>query len=101
VYDPRPWDDSEPRPGPPWFKGETVPRHHQNVREDDAEEWAIAQLTAIIELSDARRDALPGSAVAKIKEARLILRKRRATTRQRVSKAPGLTDGRHERGWTP
>lgn len=41
------------------------------------EERAIALLSQVIEISNQDRDALPGSAVKKVKEALTIMRKRR------------------------
>jgi hypothetical protein len=46
-------------------------------RQDVHEEWAIAQLEKIIQLDRENRDALPGSVVKLVKEARNILKKRR------------------------
>lgn len=46
-------------------------------RFDVHEEWAIKQLTPVIELSNYSRDALPGSVVKKVKDAITILKKRR------------------------
>ncbi|MQA82972.1 MAG: hypothetical protein GEV10_31730 [Streptosporangiales bacterium] len=52
-------------------------------RKDTAEEWAIAQLQAIIDLDRQDRDALPGSAVKLVKDAQRIMRKRRRTGKGR------------------
>lgn len=46
-------------------------------RQDRHEEWAIQKLQEIVELDRLNRDALPGSAVKKIKEALTIMKKRR------------------------
>lgn len=46
-------------------------------RHDVDEEWAMALLKKIIDRSNEKRDALPGSAVKKVKEAYLIMKKRR------------------------
>lgn len=46
-------------------------------RQDVHEEWAIRWLQAMVDLDRVNRDALPGSAVKKIKEALLILKRRR------------------------
>ena len=46
-------------------------------RKDTAEEQAIALLERVIALSEADRDALPGSAVKHVKLAIGIMRKRR------------------------
>lgn len=48
-------------------------------RKDVAEEWAITHLQAIIDLDRSDRDALPGSVVKKVKDAQLIMKKRRRT----------------------
>lgn len=52
-------------------------------RKDGAEELAIQLLNQVIEISDRDRDALPGSAVALVKKARTVMRKRRMRPRQR------------------
>lgn len=46
-------------------------------RKDTAEEQAIALLERVVALSEADRDALPGSAVKHVKQAMAIMRKRR------------------------
>lgn len=46
-------------------------------RKDKAEEQAIALLERVVAMSDADRDALPGSAVKHVKLALAIMRKRR------------------------
>ena len=46
-------------------------------RKDQAEEQAIALLERVVAMSDADRDALPGSAVKHVKAALVIMRKRR------------------------
>jgi hypothetical protein len=46
-------------------------------RKDTAEEQAIALLERVVALSEADRDALPGSAVKHVKAALTIMRKRR------------------------
>ena len=46
-------------------------------RKDTAEEQAIALLERVVALSEADRDALPGSAVKHVKQAIAIMRKRR------------------------
>jgi hypothetical protein len=46
-------------------------------RKDKAEEQAISLLERVVALSDADRDALPGSAVKHVKAALTIMRKRR------------------------
>ncbi len=46
-------------------------------RKDKAEEQAIALLERVVAMSDADRDALPGSAVKHVKLAIAIMRKRR------------------------
>lgn len=46
-------------------------------RKDRSEEWAIALLQQIIELDRQDRDALPGSVMAHVKAALLIMKKRR------------------------
>lgn len=45
-------------------------------RKDNDEKWAIALLEKVVARSQKDRDALPGSAVKKVKEALKILRKR-------------------------
>jgi hypothetical protein len=61
-------------------------------RKDTAEEQAIALLERVVALSDADRDALPGSAVKHVKLAIAIMRKRR---KQQVPRAapPDPDDG--------
>ncbi len=46
-------------------------------RKDKAEEQAIALLQRVVAMSEADRDALPGSAVKHVKLAIAIMRKRR------------------------
>lgn len=46
-------------------------------RKDRDEEWAIQHLGKIVERSVQDRDALPGSVVKLVKDAIVILRKRR------------------------
>jgi len=46
-------------------------------RKDRKEERAIQLLKEVIRISEEDRDALPGSAVKKVKEALTIMRKRR------------------------
>lgn len=46
-------------------------------RKDECEEWAIARLQDIINLDLADRDALPGSVVKLVKQAQVIMKKRR------------------------
>lgn len=46
-------------------------------RQDSHEEWAIAMLDQIIALDRRNRDALPGSAVRHVKQAKAIMAKRR------------------------
>jgi hypothetical protein len=46
-------------------------------RKDKAEEQAIALLERVVAMSEADRDALPGSAVKHVKVALAIMRKRR------------------------
>jgi len=46
-------------------------------RHDVDEEWAIRLLEQIVRRSVERRDALPGSAVKKIKDALTLMKKRR------------------------
>jgi hypothetical protein len=46
-------------------------------RKDRDEEWALRLLEQILERDRADRDALPGAVVGKVKEAAVILRKRR------------------------
>ncbi len=46
-------------------------------RKDKAEEQAIALLERVVAMSEADRDALPGSAVKHVKLALAIMRKRR------------------------
>jgi hypothetical protein len=46
-------------------------------RKDKAEEQAIALLERVVAMSEADRDALPGSAVKHVKLAIAIMRKRR------------------------
>jgi len=46
-------------------------------RKDKAEEQAIALLERVVAMSEADRDALPGSAVRHVKVAIAIMRKRR------------------------
>ncbi len=46
-------------------------------RKDKAEEQAIALLQRVVAMSEADRDALPGSAVKHVKLALAIMRKRR------------------------
>lgn len=46
-------------------------------RKDKDELWALALLEKIIKRSNDDRDALPGSVVKKVKEARTILKKLR------------------------
>jgi hypothetical protein len=46
-------------------------------RKDRAEEQAIALLQRVVAMSEADRDALPGSAVKRVKLAIAIMRKRR------------------------
>lgn len=46
-------------------------------RKDKAEEQAIALLERVVAMSEADRDALPGSAVKHVKAAVAIMRKRR------------------------
>ena len=46
-------------------------------RKDKAEEQAIALLQRVVAMSEADRDALPGSAVKHVKAAIAIMRKRR------------------------
>jgi hypothetical protein len=46
-------------------------------RKDKAEEQAIALLQRVVAMSEADRDALPGSAVRHVKLAIAIMRKRR------------------------
>jgi hypothetical protein len=48
-----------------------------NHRKDTAEEQAIVLLTKVIQIPEQDRDALPGSAVKLVKEARRIMLKRR------------------------
>jgi hypothetical protein len=50
---------------------------HQNPRMDMHEEWAIAYLQKVVDLSNSERDALPGSAVDHVKSAIIIMKKRR------------------------
>jgi len=57
-------------------------------RKDTTEEQAIALLERVIALSDADRDALPGSAVKHVKLALAIMRKRR----KHQSLRPGRPD---------
>lgn len=46
-------------------------------RKDKAEEWAISKLQEIIDLDRSDSDALPGSVVRLIKQAQVIMKKRR------------------------
>lgn len=46
-------------------------------RKDEKEERAIKLLEQVVEISLEDRDALPGSAVKKVKDALTIMRKRR------------------------
>ena len=57
-------------------------------RKDTAEEQAIALLERVVALSEADRDALPGSAVKHVKLAIGIMRKRR----KQQSPRPGRPD---------
>lgn len=52
-------------------------------RHDVHEEAAISRLGALVDLDRANRDALPGSVVKKVKEALVILKKRRREERGR------------------
>ena len=46
-------------------------------RSDVHEEWAIYYLEKLVELSEANRDALPGTVVKLVKQAITIMKKRR------------------------
>lgn len=46
-------------------------------RNDTTEEWAIRHLSALVDKADQDRDCLPGSVVKLVKQARVILKKRR------------------------
>lgn len=52
-------------------------------RKDIQEEWAIAHLQRIIDLDLRDRDALPGSVVKHVKEAIVILKRRRNQATQK------------------
>ena len=61
-------------------------------RKDKAEEQAIALLERVVAISEADRDALPGSAVKHVKLAIAIMRKRRrqqASSARRANPAEG------------
>ena len=51
-------------------------------RSDLHEEWAIAYLQKVVDLSIMERDALPGSVVDHVKTAIIIMKKRRGGTRK-------------------
>lgn len=51
-------------------------------RSDLHEEWAIAYLQKLVDLSILERDALPGSVVGHVKDAITIMKKRRGGTRK-------------------
>ena len=51
-------------------------------RSDLHEEWAIAYLQKVVDLSISERDALPGSVVDHVKDAIIIMKKRRGGTRK-------------------
>ena len=55
-------------------------------RKDTAEEQAIALLERVVALSEADRDALPGSAVKHVKLAIGIMRKRRKQQAPRAAR---------------
>ena len=61
-------------------------------RKDKPEEQAITLLERVVAMSEADRDALPGSAVKHVKAALVIMRKRRkqeASGGRRLSSADG------------
>jgi hypothetical protein len=60
---------------------------HPSSRSDFHEEWAIAYLQKVVDLSVLERDALPGSVVSHVKDAIIIMKKRRGGTRK--SARPG------------
>jgi len=60
-------------------------------RKDTAEEQAIVLLQRVVALSEADRDALPGSAVKHVKLALGIMRKRRKQQAARPDPADDLT----------
>jgi hypothetical protein len=62
----------------------------RDARKDKAEEQAIALLERVVAMSEADRDALPGSAVKHVKLAIAIMRKRR---RQEASAGRGPNPG--------
>ena len=63
-------------------------------RKDKAEEQAIALLERVVAMSEADRDALPGSAVKHVKLAIAIMRKRRRQQAPGARRAnPGDGDG--------
>ena len=51
-------------------------------RHDVHEEWAIQHLGHVVKLSEANRDALPGSVVELVKKAIRILKKRRPSEKK-------------------
>jgi hypothetical protein len=57
---------------------------HPSKRSDFHEEWAIAHLQKLVDLSIMERDALPGSVVGHVKDAITIMKKRRGGTRKPV-----------------
>lgn len=61
-------------------------------RSDMHEEWAIAYLQKVVNLSITERDALPGSVVDHVKAAIIIMKKRRGGTRKPVR--PGEVQAR-------
>jgi hypothetical protein len=61
-------------------------------RKDTAEEQAIALLQRVVALSEADRDALPGSAVKHVKLALGIMRKRRKQQAQQAARPDRADD---------
>lgn len=50
---------------------------HQNPRQDRTEERAIALLEQVLDIDRTQRDALPGTAVKLVKQAVVVMKKRR------------------------